>query len=273
MNKIVTFLSMLLLVTGCQHFESTESTQSTASTQSTESTESTESIMMLEGSVTLRGDPAIGIPAGAILTTSLQDVSRMDVAATTISEQSYAISGDPPYRFELPYDPEVIKDRMTYGLDVRITANKRLIYISTEAINPFRESPLAIALSEVKRQSMGIKPNASATNVYWRTIDLFDVPVTNGDSNTREIHLKLQGDRASGFAGCNNFNGGFTISGEQISIGPLAATRMMCVEHMQQESQLFQALDMANRFLVHGDMLTLYSDQLAVARFEAVYLY
>lgn len=253
MKKIITLLGIMLLLTGCQQTTTPENTEA------------------LKGEVNLRGvQPVTAIP-GALLTISLQDVSLMDVPSVTLSERTYTISGQPPYRFELPYDTETIKDRRRYSLRVTIIANKQLIYTSTEFINPFGESPLSIYLSAVGRQSMGEKPDASVTNTYWRAIDLYDVPVDPG-SDGKEIHFKLLGDRATGFAGCNNFSGGYTLSGNQVAIGPLAATRMMCADTMQTESQFFRAMDSTTRFLVYGDILTLFADEMAVARFEAVYL-
>ncbi len=224
----------------------------------------------LKGEVNLRGSQLNPIAAGAFMTISLQDVSLMDAPSVTLSERIYPISGEPPYRFELPYDAEKIEDRRRYNVQVTIIADKQLIYTSTEAINPFIESPLSIHLSAVGRQSMGEKPAASVTNTYWRAVDLFDVPVDPGNNGT-EVHLKLLGDRAMGFAGCNNFSGGYTASGNQIVIGPLAATRMMCADTMQAESQMLQAMNSTTHFKVYGDILTLFADEVAVARFEAVY--
>lgn len=252
MNKMIALLGAMLLLTGCQ--------------QTTPENEIT-----LKGEVNLRGNQPVTISAGAMLTISLQDVSLMDVPSVTLSERTYSISGHPPYDFELPYDAVTIQDGRSYSLRATIIANKQLIYTSTEAISPFKESPLSIYLSAVGRQSMGEKPAASVTNTYWRAIDLFDVPIDPG-SNGKEIHFKLLGDRATGFAGCNNFSGSYTLSGNQISFGPLASTQMMCSDAMQTESQLFQAMDSTTRFIVYGDILTLFADEMAVARFEAVYL-
>jgi len=253
MNKIIALLGAMLLLAGCQ--------QTTMSDKET----------ILKGEVNLRGNPPLAIPTGAMLTISLQDVSLMDVPSVTLSDRTYSISRQPPYPFELPYNAEALEDRRTYNVRATIIADKQLIYISTEAINPFGESPLSIYLSAVGRQSMGEKPDASVTNTYWRAIDLFDVPIDPG-SNGKEIHFKLLGDRATGFAGCNNFSGGYTLSGNQISFGPLAATQMMCSDAMQNELLLHRAMDSTTRFIVYGDILTLFADEMAVARFEAVYL-
>lgn len=63
-----------------------------------------------------------------------------------------------------------------------------------------------------------------------------------------------------GTGGCNNFSGGYTVDGDQISIGPLAMTMMFCVEPegvMEQEMAFAAALESAAVFAIQGDTLEL----------------
>jgi heat shock protein HslJ len=59
-----------------------------------------------------------------------------------------------------------------------------------------------------------------------------------------EVSLSFAGDRVSGFGGCNSFGGPIISDGEQLSLGPLQATRRACLESavMNQETRFFQAL-------------------------------
>ena len=64
----------------------------------------------------------------------------------------------------------------------------------------------------------------------------------------------------SGSGSCNRFSGSVTLSGEGISFGPLAATRMACAEQVDaQEARYFKALEGAQRFVVEGDTLAIHS--------------
>jgi heat shock protein HslJ len=65
--------------------------------------------------------------------------------------------------------------------------------------------------------------------------------------------------KVSGSAGCNRYNGTYTVSGSNISISsPLASTMMMCEQAvMDQESAYLKALGEAKTFAVNGDQLTL----------------
>lgn len=68
------------------------------------------------------------------------------------------------------------------------------------------------------------------------------------------------GQRVTGDAGCNTFNGTIGYSGDQLAVGPLATTRKMCLpEVMAQESAFLQALQTAQRFTVSDWLLTLYA--------------
>jgi len=66
----------------------------------------------------------------------------------------------------------------------------------------------------------------------------------------------------SGDAGCNVFNGPFTVKGEAIIIGPLASTRRACADPAvgTQEQQYLAALQLAKTYRVTGDKLELFRD-------------
>ena len=49
------------------------------------------------------------------------------------------------------------------------------------------------------------------------------------------------GSRAAGFAGCNRFAGHYTLSGQDLKFGPMAATKMSC-DQMKTEDRYLAAL-------------------------------
>ena len=68
------------------------------------------------------------------------------------------------------------------------------------------------------------------------------------------------GGRLSGSGGCNRFTGTYETEGDQISIGPAAATRMLCNEPegiMDQEQQYFEAMERARTFSLTPEKLEL----------------
>jgi heat shock protein HslJ len=73
----------------------------------------------------------------------------------------------------------------------------------------------------------------------------------------------------SGFAGCNNYNGRYTLTGQTtefgktISIGPLASTKMFCADTAELESKYLASLEQTktysitnNKMLLRGASLT-----------------
>jgi heat shock protein HslJ len=62
----------------------------------------------------------------------------------------------------------------------------------------------------------------------------------------------------SGTSGCNTFSGSYTVDGDSMSFGQLAATQMACAEDvMAQEAGVLGALDRVTSFAIRGNELTL----------------
>jgi heat shock protein HslJ len=69
--------------------------------------------------------------------------------------------------------------------------------------------------------------------------------------------VRFESGRLSGFAGCNNFSGSYTLEGDQLKIGPVASTQMACAEPGSSvETAFHKALSGTLRYSVDGDTLT-----------------
>jgi putative lipoprotein len=223
------------------------------------------------------------LPANAEIHVILEDVSRMDVAATVIAETDFKPVGGPPYAFSLRYDPAMIQPNMRYDMRVRIEADGQLMFINTERIPAFDKAPgepVKIMVLRV-RSRQGIKgvhppkPDASLSNTYWKLIELQGQPVLNG-AGQREPHMVLigRGNKIRGFSGCNRFFGHYAASNDQLYFNQLSSTQMVCFETMEQEQRFLETLGETSRFEIKGDVLMLYAvDGRVILRFEAVYLY
>ena len=76
-----------------------------------------------------------------------------------------------------------------------------------------------------------------------------------------ELTLAFADGQATGSGGCNNIFGGFTVDGQQLTIGPMGATRMACEPPiMQQEKDYLAALDATRTFSSTSSMLTLLAE-------------
>jgi len=75
---------------------------------------------------------------------------------------------------------------------------------------------------------------------------------------------RFEEGKLSGNAGCNNFSASYTISGDNLTIGPAMTTRRLCAEPvgiMDQERQFLQALQTAHTFRLGRDQLELRSEK------------
>jgi putative lipoprotein len=84
----------------------------------------------ISGTVTY--DPALPVPADAVLTVQIQDITLQDVASTIVAEQVIPIQGQlPPLPFAVAYDPAVILPGNLYSMAARVTdAGGNLLLIS-----------------------------------------------------------------------------------------------------------------------------------------------
>jgi copper homeostasis protein (lipoprotein) len=120
------------------------------------------------------------------------------------------------------------------------------------------------------RETCGSMTKVALENTQWGLLELDGKPI-RVSSNDKAPYLELNSAKASayGFGGCNRFFGSYEATERSLSFGTMGATRMACPEGMDQEQELFRALDATTRYEIHGSKLLLFADQTLVARFEA----
>ena len=98
----------------------------------------------------------------------------------------------------------------------------------------------------------------------WTLVDGVDAPDDSVPT------LTLGDDGASGFGGCNNFNGPYELDGDSVTIGPLAATLMACEDDKSAaEAAYLPALEAADAWAIEGGELILSTDGEETLRFSA----
>lgn len=129
-------------------------------------------------------------------------------------------------------------------------------------------SLLALALTTIILAACGstaVKPEP-LEKLQWKIA---------GDESARPMTLQfdVKEKRASGFAGCNNYGGTYTLDHNQLSFGPLMSTKMACAENArnQTEQQFLEALSHVDSYVFERDALTLYDENAAqLLRFHAM---
>ena len=129
-----------------------------------------------------------------------------------------------------------------------------------------------VAPTEAVSVAQDVKPDVSLTNTYWKLVELNGGPVEPGEG--KELHMILKGqDQVGGYSGCNQFTGSYTATGDGLSFGPIAGTRRMCENVMDQEFAFLQALESSSGYEISGEDMTISDAQGTVTLcFVAVYL-
>lgn len=79
--------------------------------------------------------------------------------------------------------------------------------------------------------------------------------------NTEQtLLLNSETMRATGYGGCNRFFAGYTLEGNQLSIGLIGSTKRLCMENSE-ESDYFKKLGQVNTFSLEGSTLNLFGEQ------------
>jgi heat shock protein HslJ len=98
----------------------------------------------------------------------------------------------------------------------------------------------------------------------WRLVSLGPA---GGETNLvagTTVTLKFSEDgRASGSTGCNSYSGTYQVRGDAISFGRMISTKRACLDQNanQQEQRFLSALELASRFRLSANRLTILSDR------------
>jgi heat shock protein HslJ len=113
----------------------------------------------------------------------------------------------------------------------------------------------------------------SLTDTHWRLIELMGSPIPATMTSMNEVTLQLtkEGNRVSGFSGCNTYGGSFTTSDHtNISFSQMLSTMKACPSNMDLESAFLKMLQEVDNYTIKGNVLSLNKAKMApMARFEA----
>jgi len=109
----------------------------------------------------------------------------------------------------------------------------------------------------VPAQAAGGGAPAGLEGATWRLEELPGAQPAALAQLKRPVTMRFDSGRLSGFAGCNNFSGSYTLDGDQLKVGPVASTQMACPEPGSSiETAFHKALSGTLRYTVDGDHLS-----------------
>lgn len=109
---------------------------------------------------------------------------------------------------------------------------------------------------ELRQVTVNVNVTNPLANSTWlvSTLNVNQVPLPDAD-----LTLSFTTDAVSAFGGCNNFNGGYTLSGSSLSIGPLAGTQVFCSDALNAQEAVYTGLlQSATSYQLVGFQLVLY---------------
>jgi putative lipoprotein len=224
---------------------------------------------VIEGQVVYR--ERMMLPPGAAIEVQLQDISKADALATVMATVLLKAEGGPPYPFAIEYDPGRIDPRMRYAIRATISEGDRLLFTTTDYIDPFSGGPVEVLVRRVAEPVSRSGPALEGTE--WQLQMLGGEPASPG-AGGKTVDLQLQGEesRVGGFSGCNRYTGSYSREGDAdrgspLSFGPLAGTMMACAEGGDLERRYLDALAGVTAFRLEGEVLSLLSGGEVVATF------
>ena len=210
----------------------------------------------IKGTATYR--ERIALPPDAVLEATLEDVSKADAPAEVIGRVRVENPGNPPIRFEIPYDTSRIDPRRSYTVRARILVGGKPFFHTDQhhaVLSRGKGNEVELLM---RRAPAGDETTVPLENTYWKLTHLGDAPVA-ADSQQTEPHLILNTgtQRAAGSGGCNRFSGGYELTGDRLKLDKLVSTMMACMEGMETEQAFMNALGQVTGWRLTGKQLEL----------------
>lgn len=198
-------------------------------------------------------DSSIDVPDGADITLSVSDGQATGVAACNsyfgpFTVDGTALSVGPLASTERGCEPALMDAESAYTSALQAADT---IEVGTDT--------LVITGPEESRLSFTALDREQALVGTWDVIQLATADAVTGPIDGTEPTIEFVADGTlAASAGCNSGAGSWELDGDQLTIGQLASTSMACEEPvMQQEADLFAALEASKQVQVTGDSLTL----------------
>lgn len=209
---------------------------------------------VLRGEVLYR--ERIALPPNAVLSVQLADVSLADAPAAVLGEQTVDPAGQVPIRFEIRFDPSVVRPGMGYALQARITVDDKLWFVTDTRhdVDPLTDEAQTVLVKKVGEQAQ----SDGGPTIYGKA---WKVELLDGIESLPERRATFRIDEGGAIGGkgfCNGYFAHAKIDGTAIEIGRAGATQMACApELMAADAALFDAFGKAARLRADGESLAI----------------
>lgn len=201
------------------------------------------------------------VPNSSQLEVFLEDVSLADAPAKLLGSTLIPDAGQPPYSFEIRYQPNEIMPGHTFNLRARLTYRDELLFTTVQAYPVLsqvagRNKLLLVRATAVKSTETPLPDPLLETR--WRLLELRGKPVKQ-NKQTANIYFG-PANQLSGSDGCNRLVGKYLVSGEALTFAELASTMMACMDNTEQAQVFNTSLSQVSHFKLDQNQLMLLND-------------
>ncbi len=129
-----------------------------------------------------------------------------------------------------------------------------------------------LLVSCITSETGSVRPVAMGIEgIEWFLVEVGEIPVSPL-AGERKPFLKFDAAKkeATGYAGCNNFFGGYELDGSSLKFGSVGSTRMACPDlQLSLETEFFKALEKTRAWNTRDGVLLLLHDNEVLARLTA----
>jgi uncharacterized lipoprotein YbaY/uncharacterized membrane protein/membrane-bound inhibitor of C-type lysozyme len=225
----------------------------------------------VRGTVTYR--ERLALPRGATVEIRLEDVSRADVPAVVLGEQTITVEErQVPFAFEVPYAPDAVEPRGRYGIRATIRApDGAMMFATAEHHAVFDAAGQPAESTEIVVQRVGSSSVAggnganvstgSITAGPWRLTAMSLAGGAEEAVGTPAYTIEFGADgRYSGRADCNRYAGSYERPGpDRLAMAAGISTLAACPPPSIADVFL-RAVTTASAYRVEGDTLRLEVD-------------
>lgn len=205
----------------------------------------------IEGTASYR--ERIALPPKAVLEVRLEDISRADAPAETLSLRRSALTGVPA-AFQLDYDDALIEPKNSYGLRASITLDGKLLFVTDRAYPVLTRdagnSADMVLVTAARPEPVGLGGTG------WRVGEISGRVLTVD----QPPEIRFEDDGAFGArGGCNRFTGRAEIGDGTLRFPEtMAGTMMACPPPADKlETDFVAALSQVRGYVLSGDNLAL----------------
>lgn len=206
----------------------------------------------------------IALPPNAVVKLVIEDVSYADAPAVSIAEETITTEGrQVPIAFAVRYDVAIVDPTHRYQIRATIAAQDHLLFTSTTAypvLTRGASTNVDIRLDQVQGNPSVTPPERDhpLTETHWRLVELNGKELTVGREQRGTLVLTEDGQRVSGFGGCNRLTGVYQLEANSLRFKNMASTMMACPDPlMTEEREFVTALSATESYRISGKTLEL----------------